>query len=81
VERRLLPDHVRPREHPHVPDAFTPTDGLPSIPLVPAEHYYRPGYIRGADGLELPDDLEESFHLLFALPASGNIGSYGRPTG
>jgi hypothetical protein len=53
----------------HIRDAFTPTDGLPSIPLVPAENYYQPDHIRGGDGLELPDDLEESFDLFFALPA------------
>jgi hypothetical protein len=58
-------DHASIR---HIPDAFTPTDGLPLLPLIPAEHYYRPGYIRSGDGLELPNDLEESFDLFFALP-------------
>jgi hypothetical protein len=53
----------------YMPDNFTPTDGLAAIPLVPAESYYRPGHIRGGDGLELPDDLGESFDLFFALPA------------
>ena len=53
----------------YTPDAFTPTDGLAAIPLVPAESYYQSGYFLGGDGLELPDDLEESFDLFFALPA------------
>jgi hypothetical protein len=58
-------DHASIR---HLPETFTPTGELPPIPLVPAEQYYRPGYIRGGDGLELPDDLEESFDIFFALP-------------
>jgi hypothetical protein len=55
---------------PYVRDAFTPTDGLAAIPLVTAENYYQPDRIRGGDGLELPDDLGESFDLFFALPPS-----------
>jgi len=54
---------------PYLPGAFTPTEGMPSIPLIPADQYYSPGYIRGGDGFELPDDLEQSFNLFFALPA------------
>jgi hypothetical protein len=60
-------------EHPSIrytPDTFTPSDALTAIPLVPAERYYQSNYLRGHDGLELPDDLEESFDLFFALPAS-----------
>jgi hypothetical protein len=54
---------------PHVLDAFTPTDGFGRLPLVPAERYYQPRYIRDGDSLELPSDLEESIDLFFALPA------------
>lgn len=57
-------------DHPsirHIVDAFSPTDSLPSIPLVAAENYYKPGYFHRGDGLELPDDLEESFDLFFFL--------------
>ncbi len=50
-------------------ESFTPIDGLDAIPEVPAESYYRPGYIHGLDELELPDDLAESFDLFGALPA------------
>jgi hypothetical protein len=53
----------------YILDGFTPTDGVAAVPLVPAERYYRPGYFRGADGLELPGDLEEWFDLFFGLSA------------
>jgi hypothetical protein len=53
----------------YTPDAFTPTDGVAAIPLVPAEEYYRPGYFGTQDGLELPDDLRESFDFFFTMPA------------
>jgi len=53
---------------PYKLDTFTPTEGLPSIPLVPAEDFYRTGYRRRSNDLELPDDLEESFNIFFALP-------------
>jgi hypothetical protein len=52
----------------YIIDVFTPTDGIPAIPLLPAKGYYLPDYRRGGDDLELPDDLDESFDLFFALP-------------
>ena len=51
----------------NLPDTFTPIGGLAAIPLVPTAPYYRPRYISNPVGLELPDDMGESFDLFFAL--------------